>query len=104
MSAPTPPIFYVRKAYKAEKLVLDLGVARDRALVAYNASAVTLLNKGTGSFTLIFHFKDGSELEITSEECESGDVFEFDVEKLFLSNPAQTGLSITLLIDYQKEG
>jgi len=57
---------YVRYAHKAEKHTIDLGVARDRVLIAKDCVAVTILDKGTGNFTLHFIFYDGTELKLTS--------------------------------------
>jgi hypothetical protein len=103
MATPTSPIFYVRKAHKAEKLVLDLGVARDKAVVASDIVAVTVLDKGTGTYTLTFHFYDGTELSLTQDEISNGDLFEWDIEKLMLTNTAQTGATLKLLVDIQRE-
>jgi len=102
MSAPTYPIFYVRRAHKAEKLVLDLGVARDRATIAYDIVAVTVLDKGTGMFTLTFHFYDGTELSLDHTEITEGDVYEWDIAELYLTNPAQSGATLKLIVDIQK--
>jgi hypothetical protein len=102
MSAPTPPIFYVRRAHKAEKLVLDLGVARSNQVIATDIVAVTVLDKGTGTFTLTFHFYDGTELNIDSSEIATGTVFEWDIAKLMLTNTAQAGVTLKLLVDIQR--
>jgi len=92
---------YVRYAHKAEKPVIDLGVARDRVLIAKDCVAVTILDKGTGTFTLHFQFFDGTELELDQDEVANGDRFRWDVTELRLTNTAQTGLTLKLLIDYQ---
>jgi 3-mercaptopyruvate sulfurtransferase SseA len=103
MIAPTPPIFYVRRAHKAEKLVLDLGVARDKQLIAYDVVAVTVLDKGTGVFTLTWHFYDGTEFSLDNTEILNGDVFEWDVAKLYLTNTAQSGATLKLIVDIQRQ-
>jgi hypothetical protein len=103
MSTPSLPIFYVRRAHKAEKLILDLGVARDRAVIAYDVVAVTVLDKGAGTFTLTFHFYDGTELSLTQDEIANGDLFEWDIAKLMLTNTAQTNVTLKLLVDIQRE-
>jgi len=95
---------YVRYAHKAEKPVLDLGVARDRVLVAKDCVAVTILDKGTGSFTLHFIFYDGTELELDNTEVLNGDVLQWDIQELRITNSAQAGLTLKLLIDFQLEG
>jgi len=92
---------YIRYAHKAEKAVLDLGVARDRILIAKDCVAVTILDKGTGSFTLHFIFFDGTELDLDQDEVLNGDVLQWDIQELRVTNTAQTGLTLKLLIDFQ---
>jgi len=92
---------YVRYAHKAEKHVIDLGVARDGVLVAKDIVAVTILDKGTGTFTLDFIFYDGTHLDLNQDEVLNGDVFQWDIQELRITNPAQTGLVLKLLTDYQ---
>jgi len=94
---------YVRYATKAEKHVIDLGVARDRVLVAKDCVAVTILDKGTGSFTLYFIFYDGTHVELDQDEVLNGDVFQWDIQELRITNTAQAGLTLKLLIDFQLE-
>jgi len=94
---------YVRYAHKAEKPVLDLGVARDRVLVAKDCVAVTILDKGTGTFTLHFIFYDGTHIELDQDEVLNGDVFQWDIQELRITNAAQTGLTLKLLVDFQLE-
>jgi len=95
---------YVRYAHKAEKHVIDLGTARDKVLIAYDCVAVTILDKGTGSFTLEFKFFDDTKLELNQDEVANGDVLEWDIKELRLTNTAQAGLKLKLLIDYQVQG
>ena len=97
-----PPIFYVRYAHKAEKIVVDLSVAHDKTEVAFKCSAITVLDKGTGNFTLTFHFYDGSELSLDQSEVSSGMGFHWDVERLYITNTAQAGLTVKLLVEFQK--
>jgi hypothetical protein len=97
----TTPIFYVRKAQKAEKLVLDLSVARSNQVIASDIVSVTVLDKGTGVFTLTFHFYDGTELSLDSSEIMNGQVFEWDTAKLMLTNSAQSSTVLKLLVDVQ---
>jgi len=94
---------YVRYAHKAAKHVLDLGVARDRTLIANNIVAVTILDKGTGSFTLHLIFYDGTELTLDNTELANGDVLQWDIQELRLTNTAQSGLVLKLLTDFQVE-
>jgi len=97
-------VVYVRHATKAEKHEIDLGVAREKTLIAYDCVAVTILDKGTGSFTLHFIFYDGTELTLNQDELASGDVFQWDIRELRLTNTAQTGLKLKVLIDLQLTG
>jgi len=92
---------YVRYAHKAEKLVIDLGTARDKVLIAYDCTAVTILDKGTGSFTLQFKFFDNTKLELNQDEVADGDLYQWDIKELRITNTAQTGLMLKLLIDFQ---
>jgi len=94
---------YIRYAHKAAKHVLDLGTARDRVLVANDIVAVTILDKGTGSFTLHFIFYDGTELELNQDEVLNGDVLQWDIQELRITNSAQSGLTVKLLTDFQRE-
>jgi hypothetical protein len=103
MATQTSLIFYVRRAHKAEKIVLDLGVARTSSVIASDIVAVTVLDKGTGTYTLTFHFYDGTELSLTQDEISSGDLFEWDIAKLMLTNTAQAGVTLKLLVDIQRE-
>jgi len=95
---------YIRYAHKAEKHVIDLGVARDKVLIAYKMVAVTILDKGTGSFTLHFIFYDGTELELNQDEVANGDLYQWDIQELRITNTAQTGLILKLLVDFQLKG
>jgi len=97
-------VVYVRHATKAEKHEIDLGVAREKTLIAYDCVAVTILDKGTGSFTLHFIFYDGTELTLNQDELASGDVFQWDIRELRITNTAQTGLKLKVLIDLQLTG
>jgi len=94
---------YVRYAHKAEKVELDLGEARDRTLIAKDCVAVTILDKGTGTFTLHFIFFDGTEFSLNQDELTNGDVLEWDIQALRITNTAQSGLTLKLLIDFQLE-
>jgi len=92
---------YIRYATKAAKHTIDLGTARDRVLVANNIVAVTILDKGTGSFTLHFIFYDGTEFSLDQDELANGDVLEWDIQELRITNTAQSGVTLKLLVDYQ---
>jgi len=94
-------ITYIRHAHKAEKHVLDLGVARDRVLIASDIVALTILDKGAGSFTLHFIFYDGTRFELNQLEVSNGDVFQWDIQELRITNTAQAGETLKLLVDIQ---
>jgi len=94
---------YIRYATKAEKQTIDLGTARDLTLLAKDIVAVTILDKGTGSFTLHFIFYDGTHFDLTQDEVLNGDVFQWDIQELRITNSAQSGKTVKLLIDYQLE-
>ena len=101
--ATASPFFYVRYAHKAEKLVLDLSTAHNKTEIAFKCSAVTILDKGTGTFTLTFHFYDGTELSLDNTEVSNGMAIHWDIERLYLTNTAQLGQTLKLLIEYQVE-
>jgi len=92
---------YVRYAHKAEKHPIDLGVARDKVLIAKDCYAVTILDKGTGTFTLHFIFYDGTSLNLDQDEVLNGDVLQWDIQELRITNSAQAGLTLKLLVDFQ---
>jgi len=92
---------YIRYAHKARKLVIDLGVARDNVYLEGPVTAVTILDKPAGNFTLHFRFYDGTTLDLDQDEVLEGAAFQWDIQELRLTNPAQTGLTLKLLIDIQ---
>jgi len=94
-------VTYVRYATRAKKHTLDLGMARTRALIDENLTNVYILDKGTGSFTLLFVFPDETELELTQDEIANKDNFQWDIKELRLTNTAQTGLTLKLLVEQQ---
>jgi len=75
--------------------------ARTRAVIDENLAAVTILDKGTGTFTLIFVFPDRTELELNQDELSNGDVFRWDIQELRITNTAQAGVTLKLLVDQQ---
>ena len=95
---------YVRYAHKARKITCKLDMAKERELLASKIIAVTILDKGAGTFILTFHFYDGTELMMDNTEVLNGDVFQWNIEELRLTNTAQAGLTLKLLVDVQLEG
>jgi len=92
---------YVRYATKAEKHVLDLGVAREEVLVASECTSLTILDKGAGSFTLHFRFYDGTRLELNQDEVLTGDLYQWDIKELRITNSSQPGQQLKLLTEFQ---
>jgi len=92
---------YIRYAHKAEKLTIDLGSARDRVLLGKRITAVTIWDKGAGSFTLHFQFFDGTEFTMDDGEVANKDRFAWDIEELRITNTAQAGYTLKLLIEMQ---
>jgi hypothetical protein len=94
------PIFSGKIAAKAEKIVVDLGVAHDRSEIAFKVKRLIVLNKGSGTFTLTFHFYDGTEFTLDNTEIANGDSFEWYIERLYITNTAQAGASVKLIAEY----
>ena len=92
---------YIRYATRARKHDVKLDNARTRDLIDADLTAVTILDKSTGAFTLTFIFPDETELELDQDELVDGDIFEWDIKELRLTNTAQAGLTLKLLVDQQ---
>jgi hypothetical protein len=92
---------YIRYATRALKVIVDLSVAHTRELLATDLTAVYILDKGTGSFTLTFIFPDETEIELNQDEVSNGMSFEWDIKELRVTNTAQSGASLKLLMDQQ---
>jgi hypothetical protein len=92
---------YVRHATRALKVTVDLGTAHDREILASDVTAVYVLDKGTGTFTLTFIFPDETEIKLNQDEVTNGESFEWDVKELRITNTAQSGLTVKLLVDQQ---
>ena len=106
------PIDYERmkrafgRANKAEKIVVDLsdahaGYPDPASLLASNGQRVTILDKGTGTFTLLVLFQDASYITLDNTELANGDVLDWDFYRLYIANSAQAGLSVKLIVDYR---
>jgi len=92
---------YVRYATRAKKHEIDLSRARSREEIASNITAVQILDKGTGSFTLTFVFPDKTEIHLDQSEVANGQRFAWDISSLLLTNAAQAGLTLKLLTEQQ---
>ena len=106
------PIDYERmkrafgRANKAEKVTVDLGDAHAgypeaASLLASKGLRVKIHTKGTGTFTLTFIFQDGSSIALANTELANGDVLDWDFYRLYITNAAQAGLSVKLIVDYR---
>jgi len=95
-------VTYIRYATKAVKHTLKLDDARDRATIDVDLTSVTILDKSTGAFTLTFIFPDRTELELNQDEVSNGDSFKWDIKELMLTNTAQAGVTIKLLVEKQQ--
>ena len=92
---------YIRYATRARKHTIKLDDAHARALVDTDLTAVTILSKGTGTFTLTFIFPDETELELSNTEVSDGDKFSWDIKELRLTNTAQATETLTLIVEQQ---
>jgi hypothetical protein len=105
------PIDYERlkrafgRANKAEKIEVDLGDAHTGfpvdGLLASSGQRVTVLDKGSGTFTLLLLFQDGSYITLDNTELSNGDILDWDFYQLYITNTAQTGKSVKLIVDYR---
>ena len=91
----------LRHAKKAEKLEPPLDTDRDRIEIGTRLSGVYVLAKGTGTWTLTFVFYDGTEIELSQTEVSDGTEFAWETERLLLTNPAQVGETLKLLVGIQ---
>ena len=92
---------YIRHATRARKHTIKLDDAHVRALVDTDLTAVTILSKGTGTFTLTFIFPDETELELSNTEVSDGDRFSWDIKELRLTNTAQATETLSLIVEQQ---
>jgi len=92
---------YIKHATRAHKVVVKLDDAHDRALVWSSCVGLTILDKGTGTFTLTIIYPDQTELELTQDEVLNGDVLQWDMAEIRITNAAQAGLTVKLIVDQQ---
>jgi len=90
----------LKRAGKAEKLALRLDEARDRIEIGTDLCGVYVLDKGAGEFTLTFVFYDGTKIELSQAEVTNGDEFAWKTTHLLLTNTAQAGKSLKLLLGF----
>ncbi len=92
---------YIRYATRAKKHAVKLDDARDQDLIDSNLTAVKILDKSTGTFTLTFIFPDETKLDLSEADVSNGDVFRWDVKELRLTHTAQATIAIKLLTEQQ---
>jgi len=90
---------YIRQATRARYLALKLDDARTRAVEDHDITAVQLIDKSTGNFSLIFVFNDGTEMELTQTELTNGQRFAYDIHELRLTNTVQIGVTIKIITE-----
>ena len=90
---------YIRHATRALKVVTKLDDVHDRSLIWADCVGLTVLDKETGDFTLTIVYPDGTELELDQDEILNGDVYLWDMAEILISNAAQAGLSVTVIVD-----
>jgi len=81
-----------------EKIVLDLGTARTDVVVATNVISLKILRFTTGAIFTI-KFIDATKSGLTQEDLPIGaEIVNFMPTNVLLTNTAQTGLSLELLV------
>ena len=82
---------------KATIIDLDLSVARDKAAIFAKGSVISVLEKGTGVWELIFENADLTEVSLSSNELVRRDTFAGDFLSLKITNLAQTEVELPKL-------
>lgn len=106
------PIDYERlkrafgRANKAERVTVDLATAHagypdPTSLLASSGQRVTILDKGTGTWVLTLIFQDASTMVLSSTELGTGDILDWDFYALYVTNTAQPGKTLALIVDYR---
>jgi hypothetical protein len=92
---------YIRKATRARKHVIPLDNARDNEPLGTDLTAIEILDKSTGSFSLRFVFPDKTELTLDQTEVSNGKRFEWDIAELRITHAAQAGVTVKILVEQQ---
>lgn len=95
-------VTYQRHATKLVKHTLDLSVARDHIIIDRDLTALTILRKGTGTWTLTLEFPDETTTDLTDAEVSDGQRFPVDIRHLALTNTAQTGVTLIIAVEKQQ--
>lgn len=96
----------VGRSNKAEKITVDLNVVHagfpvPASLLASNGQRITILNAGAGAWALLLVFQDGTFLSLDNTEITTGDILNYDFYQLYVTNLAQPGLTLVLVVDYR---
>lgn len=82
----------------------DLEKGRQKVLVTGKLSGLYILNKGDGNFTLRFQFGK-TKLEsftLDQDDFDNGDFYEWDIRKLYLTNTAQAGKTLSVIVEEER--
>ena len=80
---------------------LSLATARNEECIGVGIQSLYILDKGTGNFVLKFQFLEQKllPLELDQSEVNNADELEWDVLRLLITNTAQAGKSLKLIIE-----
>jgi len=85
---------------KAAKSTLDLGTARDHAKIGEDIIGFQVLTYSDGAtFNLTLKFVDG-DMDLDQTELMAGDLIPVSCKELQLTNTAQAGKNIKLILNY----
>lgn len=110
MAENVGPIDYQRlaravgRANRADRVVVNLAVAHagfpaPASLISTGGQRIHVLAKGVGVYTLLIVFQDASTIALTNAEINNGDILDWDFFQLYITNAAQPGLTVTLIVD-----
>jgi len=81
-----------------EKLNIDLGVARTDAVIASNVHGFRILRRTAGAVCEV-KMIDATKTPLNQDDIpDGGGLVEFEPTDLLLTNPAQTGYTLTLVV------
>jgi len=98
MKAVLAPLTKTISANDYEKLDIDLGVARTDEVIARNVHGFRILRRTEGA---VFEIKmiDATKSPLTQDDIPDGSgLVEFEPADLLLSNPAQAGYTLTIVV------
>ena len=72
---------------------VDLTTARTDAALSITGLALTVVDKGTGTWSMKLKFADDTTCEFTSTEISAGDSWEIQFSDLLLTNAAQAAVT-----------